>query len=793
MKRQIGDLNVSVPSHRPGGEMVDTGGNCVQLGVMVRDAVKSYGVGSRRATVLQGLNMSVKRGSIYGLLGASGCGKTTLLSCLVGRRSLNSGEILVLGNEPGAPDSGIPGPKVGYMPQELALYSHFTIKETLQYFGRIYNLEMSFVDAQVEFLVKLLDLPSSDRYVMALSGGQQRRVSFAVAIFHEPELLILDEPTVGVDPVLRHSIWKHLISQSVDHSRTIIVTTHYIEEARQANMIGLMRSGRLLAEDSPDNLLINYNLSSLEDVFLKLCMKDEGNNQEQQQPKILERTVSSSSMRRNVARPKQPSTGHDNMAFDRGTSQSDISEIGVDCQDLRNTRVSQVTTADCNANVTTNIGTIPSVATYASQTYSAPANKKAAGKRKNQMFRMTLPSMRRLYGLLHKNYMMMFRNLGIFFFLYFLPAFQATIFNVTLGREPKGLKMGIVNDEVDASQGRVCNYTTDCTYSMLSCRYLRYIKDNIIQIPYDNVADALQAGKDNEVWGFLHFGHNFTEEFELRQTDGDSANLENIIRSRINVKMDSTNQQIDVFIEKWLLEGFGDFFKDFMVACGNQPEAGYLPVVFEDPIYGNKETPYTEFMSAGLIISVIYFMGVSLTAGVFVAERKQGLLDRSLVAGVQMIEILMGYLINQFTVMVGQTALVFIIMLLVFDTPCHGNLALAVFVTFLQGFVGMCFGLLIATMCEDEISALCLSMSSFLPALVVSGICWPIEGMPFYLRNIAYSMPMTYAVESLRCIFTRGWGVEHLDVAAGILISFAWIFGLLIVSIVIVRFRKYTS
>ena len=133
----------------------------------------------------------------------SGCGKTTLLSCLVGRRTLTSGEILVLGHEPGSPKSGIPGPKVGYMPQELALYDYFTIKETLQYFGRIYKLKKAFVDSQLEFLSKLLDLPPSDRYVKTMSGGQQRRVSFAVALFHEPELLILDEPTVGVDSELR--------------------------------------------------------------------------------------------------------------------------------------------------------------------------------------------------------------------------------------------------------------------------------------------------------------------------------------------------------------------------------------------------------------------------------------------------------------------------------------------------------------------------------------------------------------------------------------------------------------
>ena len=105
--------------------------------------------------------------------------------------------------------------------------------------------------------------------------GQQRRVSFAVALLHDPELLILDEPTVGVDPMLRQKIWNHLMELATEQNRTILITTHYIEEARQAHYVGLMRHGKLLAEDSPMQLLNIYSLNTLEEVFLKLCVKEE--------------------------------------------------------------------------------------------------------------------------------------------------------------------------------------------------------------------------------------------------------------------------------------------------------------------------------------------------------------------------------------------------------------------------------------------------------------------------------------------------------------------------------------
>lgn len=159
------------------------------------------------------------------------------MSCIVGRRRLNSGEIWVLGGKPGSPGSGVPGPRIGYMPQEVALYGEFTIRETMKFFGWISKMDTHKVEERLDFLINLLLLPCADKQVKTLSGGQQRRVSLAAALLHEPELLILDEPTVGVDPLLRQNIWDHLVQIAKNAQTTVIITTHYIDETRQAHLV----------------------------------------------------------------------------------------------------------------------------------------------------------------------------------------------------------------------------------------------------------------------------------------------------------------------------------------------------------------------------------------------------------------------------------------------------------------------------------------------------------------------------------------------------------------------------
>lgn len=242
----------------------------IENAVLFNDVKMYYGQGKKKVNVLRGINMKVPEGNIYALLGPSGCGKTTLCNCITGRNRPTSGTVKVFNKTPGTGGSNIPGPIIGYMPQEISLFPDFTIEETLLFFSKLYRLDAGRAAARVDFLVDFLELPDKTRMVANLSGGQQRRVSLAAALIHSPPLLILDEPTVGVDPVLRQVIWDYLVLLSTKEQLSIIITTHYIEEARAANVCGLMRQGRLLVEESPDFLMEKYKCPTLEAVFLQL-------------------------------------------------------------------------------------------------------------------------------------------------------------------------------------------------------------------------------------------------------------------------------------------------------------------------------------------------------------------------------------------------------------------------------------------------------------------------------------------------------------------------------------------
>lgn len=239
------------------------------------DISRSYKTGRKKIAVIKNMDLHLPRGKIYGLLGPSGCGKTTFLKCVTGRLRIHEGTLKVLGQSPNSPGHTVPGKSLGYMPQEEALFSEFTVNETLHFFARLHGMSSKIRDRRKKFLYALLEIEDlEDRTISRLSGGQKRRVSFACALLHNPDLLVLDEPTVGVDPLLRAKIWAYL--QELTNrpgGPSILITTHYIEEARQSDLVGMMRDGALLAEGTPNALLRTCGLGAwVSPVFIRSCL-----------------------------------------------------------------------------------------------------------------------------------------------------------------------------------------------------------------------------------------------------------------------------------------------------------------------------------------------------------------------------------------------------------------------------------------------------------------------------------------------------------------------------------------
>ncbi len=239
--------------------------------VVAEQVSKSFG----RQQVLNQIDLTLPSGMIYGLIGPSGAGKTTLIKSILGMEAVDSGTVDVMGTR--MPNRAVMA-QVGYMAQSDALYETLTARENLKFFGQLMSVPKQKLVQMIDYAAGLVDLTSQlDQRVSGYSGGMKRRLSLAIALIQDPRLLILDEPTVGINPELRQQIWAELNKLKAT-GKSMLVTTHVMDEAERCDYLMLIRGGIALAQGTPHDLKQQYDVATIEQVFLKAGRMQDANN-----------------------------------------------------------------------------------------------------------------------------------------------------------------------------------------------------------------------------------------------------------------------------------------------------------------------------------------------------------------------------------------------------------------------------------------------------------------------------------------------------------------------------------
>lgn len=234
--------------------------------IEVQDLVKRFG----NFVANDHLTFDVRKGEIFGFLGANGAGKTTAIRILSGLSYPTSGLVKVAGFDVYKEREKVKK-NIGYMSQKFSLYEDLTVKENIRFYGGIYGLSAKYIKEKTDDLLKRLKMTDiQDLLISSLPLGWKQKIAFSVAIFHDPKIVFLDEPTGGVDPITRRDFWE-MIYEASDSGITVFVTTHYMDEAEYCDRVSIMDRGRIEGLDTPGGLKKQFNADNMDEVFLKIA------------------------------------------------------------------------------------------------------------------------------------------------------------------------------------------------------------------------------------------------------------------------------------------------------------------------------------------------------------------------------------------------------------------------------------------------------------------------------------------------------------------------------------------
>ena len=380
-------------------------------------------------------------------------------------------------------------------------------------------------------------------------------------------------------------------------------------------------------------------------------------------------------------------------------------------------------------------------------------------------------------ALLQKNFKRLSRNwIQLVFFILF-PTIQFGILLYSIGDKPVDLNLAVFNEEL----------TNNVTHGW-GQMFVESIDKNTFNIMrFESFERALESVKRGRTYAVIDINDRFTKALKLRAVYGREADEELLKESQIRVHIDWSNQMIALQIERHLYEAITRFAEEVANKTDTNPDSIRIPLTFEGPVYGVRTESLRDFVLPGSFILIVFFATTTVTANLILEERKDGSLERSLVAGVKALDFLLSHALTQFLILCLQIIFLSFVPYFFFDRQMSASFILMIALALSQGFCGISFGLMVAAVCSELLYATMFVTSSLLIGMSVSGLFWPIENMPLLIQYSGQLTPFSFPIHSLRCILYREWTLTYFEVYMGFVITYVWIALFLIIALIFLR------
>ncbi len=740
------------------------------------------------------VSFEVRRGAIFGLLGPNGSGKSTIIRMLLGILPPSSGRASVLGFDSATQAESIK-PRVGYMSQQFSLYADLTVLENLNFYGRIYGLHGQRLIERRKDVVELVGIGDRlEQLAGTLSGGWKQRLALACSLIHEPDVLFLDEPTAGIDPVARRELWDLLFELS-GRGVTLLVTTHYMDEAERCTDVGYLYLSRLLVLGKPESLKQlpqvtpenskRLELKTTDPVAALTVVRELEGVQDatlfgEKLHLLVDQSLTSERLigdlhlqpEKYELRPTEPSLEDVFVTLTRIANEQGPEAVLQDnhqAKPERNER--EVHKSDASESLDSSIeGAEGSIvdqdqeaadSRFLNETSATPASKSLAG------------SLNGLGAIMAKEFVHIRRQPTTLFFMFVVPVIQTIIFGYAINTQIENIPTVVLNlDGRNQSQ-------------ILVEKFQNTRRFNIVETVYDETTfdRAIRSGR-------AQVGITIPPNFSDQLLHGEQTFIQVLIDgsdSQVATTAQSTAQLLGQNISIQLAQQKGEAMQ--LAPARNTEGDSTLAIEVRSRLLYNPDLDSAHFFVPGLIGIILQLVTLFLTSFAIVRERELGTLEQLFVTPVGRVGLMFGKLFPYAMVGIVELLILLVAMIFIFAVPINGDIALLTSLSMLFVVCSLGLGLFISTIAKTQMEAFQMAFIVMLPSILLSGFVFPRSEMPLPIYGLSFLLPATYFIEILRGIILRS--ADLLDLSHAVV-------GLTICCIVILtasmqRFNKRVS